>query len=319
MLGCQETLTKTLFIMKKFSLSQGLPLEKHLITVIIVSVLLVSALAGVLFVELAQANPIMNFYSDVSPPEGAQPPIIIIHTPTNGSSHPDDVTLAFDVAVPRITGDGALNAVTKIYYEASWVKNEIIVAEQRHGSFSIDLSDMRSGSHSVTIYAVGVGYIQTGEEFHEEGNIVWSYNYYDKFEMTGYSTVSFIKDRIPPKITVSNPQNRTYDTSNVELDFTVSEAASEILYCLDGKENQTITGNTTLTGLENGAHNVTLYASDLAGNNATPKTLHFTVAAFPVVPIVAAIATAAVSCGLGLLIYFKKRVGQETLTKKRVL
>ena len=293
--------------MKKFILSQGLPLEKQLITPIIVSILLFSALAGAFFVEPAKANPIMNFYTDVSPPEGAQPPIITIYSPKNGSSYSNDVTLTFGVTVPRITGDEALNKITKIYYEASWKTKEIIVAEGRHGTgFSIDLSYVRAGNHSVTIYAVGVGRIRTDKEFHEEGDVVWSYNYYDRFEMTGYSSVSF-KDFIPPKITVSNLQNRTYDTSSVELDFTVSEAASQILYCLDGKENQTITGNMTLTGLENGAHNVTLYASDLAGNDANPKTLHFTVAAFPIVPVVAAITTAALSCGLGLLIYFKKR------------
>ena len=261
---------------------------------------------GAFFVKWTHANPVIVVYNDVSPPEGAQPPIITIYAPTNGSSYPIDVTLAFNVAVPRITGDEALNKITKIYYEASWKTKEIIVAEGRHGSFSIDLSNAPAGNLSVTIYAVGVGRIRTGKEFHEEGDVVWSYNYYDRFEMTGYSSVSF-KDFIPPKITVSNLQNRTYDTSSVELDFTVSEAASQILYCLDGKENQTITGNMTLTGLENGAHNVTFYASDLAGNDANPRTLHFTVAAFPIVPVVAAIATVALSCGLGLLIYFKKR------------
>ena len=294
--------------MKKFILSQGLPLEKQLITPIIVSVLFFSALAGAFIVKPAKANPIMNFYTDISPPEGAQPPIITIITPKNGSSYQFDVTLTFGVAVPIITGDEALNRITKIYYKASWKKKTIIVAEDPlgWGSFSIDLSNTPGGNLSVTIYAVGVGRIRTGKEFHEEGDLVWSYNYYDRFEMTGYSSVSFIKDFIPPKITVSNPQNRTYDTSSVELDFTISEAASEILYCLDGKENQTITGNMTLTGLENGAHNITFYASDLAGNHANPKTLHFTVATFPIVPVVGAITTAALICGLGLLIYFKK-------------
>ena len=136
----------------------------------------------------------------------------------------------------------------------------------------------------------------------------------DPFGQRFLDIIEVVRNHIVCK-TVSNPQNRIYDTSSVELDFTVSEAASEILYCLDGKENQTITGNMTLTGLENGTHNVTFYASDLAGNDANPKTLHFTVAAFPIVPVVAAITTATLSCGLGLLIYFKKpKVGSGDKT-----
>ena len=292
--------------------------KKMRVAAIIVTVFLFSNVAGGFFVGSTQANPIINLYNDVSPPEGAQPPIITIHTPTNGSHYPKDVTLAFDVAVPRITGDEALDGITKIYYEASWKTKEIIVAERRHGSFSIDLSDVRGGNLSVTIYAVGVGYIQTGEDFREEGDAIWSYNYYDRFEMTGYSSVSFIKDLIPPKITVQSPQNTTYSSSDVELGFTVSEETSEMLCCLDGKENQTATGSVTLTGLENGAHNVTVYASDLAGNAATPKTLFFNVNApepFPIIPVTASIATAGtVSLCLGLLMYFKKHKTLQNTT-----
>ena len=316
-----RNLDKNVFIENKGWISQGLLVEKKTrITAIIISALLFSAVAGAFFVKSTQANPIMNVYRDVSPPEGAQAPIITIHTPTNGSSYPKNVTLTFDVTAPNTTGDKALDAITKIYYKASWETKEIISAEKHFGSFSINLSDVRGGNLSVTIYAVGVGYIKTGEEFREGSardstgepiDIVWSYTYYDRFEMTSYSTVSFIKDLVPPMITVRSPPNSTYATSDVELDFTVSEATSEILYCLDGKENQTITGSLTLTGLENGAHNVTLYAADLAGNNATPKTLFFTVdlpESFPIMPVTASIAAVAiVSFGLGLLVYFKKR------------
>ena len=292
--------------------------KKPCLAAVIISALLFSAVAGGFFVGSTQANPIINVYNDVSPPEGAQPPIITIHTPTNGSSYPNYVTLAFDVAVPRISGDEALDGITKIYYEASWKTKEIIVAERRHGSFSIDLSDVRGGNLSVTIYAVGVGYIQTGEDFREEGDVIWSYNYYDRFEMTGYSSVSFIKDLIPPMINFQSPQNTTHLSPDVEVGFTVNEVTSEVLYCLDGKENQTATGIVTLTGLENGTHNVTLYAADLAGNTATPKTLYFNVNApepFPITAVTASIATAAtMSLCLGLLMYFKKRKTLQNTT-----
>jgi hypothetical protein len=216
------------------------------------------------------------------------------------------------VTIPKTNSDKSLDTVTKIYYKGSWETNEIIVAEGCFGFFSIDLSDVRGGNLSVTIYAVGVDYIETGEDFREENGVIRSYNYYDRFEMTGYSTVSFIKDLIPPRISVLSPQNKTYVTSDVEVDFTVSEAVSQILYCLDGKENQTITGSVTLTGLAEGAHNVTLYAADLAGNAAASKTLFFSVdlpESFPIVPVAASVtALAVVSASLlSLLMYFKKR------------
>jgi hypothetical protein len=126
--------------------------------------------------------------------------------------------------------------------------------------------------------------------------------------MTGYSTVSFIKDLVSPRISFLFPPNRPCVTSDVELDFTVSEAASEILYCLDGKENQTVTESVALTGLKEGAHNVTLYAADLAGNAAAPKTLVFNVdlpEIFPIMPVTAPIATVTI-VSVGLLAYFKK-------------
>ena len=263
---------------------------------------------AVVEVQIAQANPIISVYRDVSPPASTQAPIITIHTPKNGSSYPKNITLTFDVTIPETNGDKSLDAVTKIYYKGSWEPNEITVSEGCRGFFSIDLSDVQGGNLSVTIYAVGFGYIETGEDYREENDVIWSYNYYERFEMTGYSTVSFIKDVVSPRITVLSPPNRTYVTPDVKLDFTVSEAASQILYCLDGKENQTVTGSVTLRGLAEGAHNVTLYAADLAGNAAEPKTLFFNVdlsESFPVVPVAAAVAVVVV-VGLGLLVYFAK-------------
>jgi hypothetical protein len=263
---------------------------------------------GAFFAEGTQANPIIVVYNDVAPPENAQAPIITIYSPLNGSSYPKELTLTFEVSVHQTSGDEAIDAIPKIYYKASWETKEITVAEGSHGPLSIDLSDVRGGNHSVTIFAVGEGLIDTREEHREENGIVYSYHYFDRFEMIGYSTVSFIKDVVPPWISLLSPQNATYASSDVELDYAVNEVA-EILYCLDGKENQTATGSVTLTGLENGAHSVTLYASDLAGNAATPKTLFFNVDVpepFPTLVTAVSVAIVAVVC-TGLLLCFKKR------------
>jgi hypothetical protein len=100
----------------------------------------------------------------------------------------------------------------------------------------------------------------------------------------------------------------TFVEPEVSLNFTVNEAFSKIAYSIDGQEKAFIAGNTTLTGLAYGAHNIRVYAWDTAGNVGASETLTFTIAeSFPVAPVAAAsVAAVAVVC-VGLLFYFKKR------------
>jgi parallel beta-helix repeat protein len=88
-------------------------------------------------------------------------------------------------------------------------------------------------------------------------------------------------DKRPPIIEVFSPNpNITVTTRELLLNFTVNEATSQINYSLDGAANVTITANTTipLDGFYNGDHNIVVYAADLAGNQAAPKMVHFTLA-----------------------------------------
>jgi hypothetical protein len=62
----------------------------------------------------------------------------------------------------------------------------------------------------------------------------------------------------------------------------------------------------TLEGLLDGAHNLTLFATDAAGNIGSSETMYFTVDV-PEPPVVPVIAVAAIVIGVGLLVYFKKR------------
>jgi parallel beta-helix repeat protein len=121
-------------------------------------------------------------------------------------------------------------------------------------------------------------------------------------------------DATVPSITVLSPENKTYDASSIPLNFTVNEPVLQITYSFDGAENITITGNTTLTGLANGDHNLTIYAKDEAGNLGVSETINFTVAKqpepepFPTATVAAVSgASAAVVVSAGLVVYFKKR------------
>jgi hypothetical protein len=282
-------------------------------TLALVLALLFSAAAGSQEFSLGNANPYHREaqFTEIPPPAGTQAPVITIHTPQNGSFYPKNLTLTFDVTIPQTNGDKSLDAIVELYYRTRWEPTEIAIPQEGIGdsaSFSIDLSELRGGSQSITITVVGYGSYETSQDFDEESFTMTSH--YETFKLASSSTVVFTKDVVTPRISVLSPQdNVTYVTSEVELYFSVNEAVSQILYCLDGKENQSITGSTILTGLSEGAHNVTLFAADLAGNIAASKTVFFNVdlpESFPVAPATIGIASMAMTAA-GLLVYFKKR------------
>jgi hypothetical protein len=272
---------------------------------------------GAVSIDFAQANPYHREadWTEVPPPAGTQAPIIAIHAPQNGSYYPKNLNLTLDVIIPKTNGDISVDyGVSELYYVGSWKPNEITYIAKNFGentSFSINLAAIPGGNLSVTLYAVGVGYYVTSEEFDAETYTMITH--FATFEMNSYSTVSFIKDLVPPRVTVQSPQNTTYNSSEFKLDFTVNEEVSQIHFSLDGKVNQTFTGNNDLTGLTNGEHNVVLYVADLAGNEVSSKTVFFSVNVpepFPVVPAIAVSVTSIVAVvGLGLLVYLKKRLG----------
>jgi hypothetical protein len=116
-------------------------------------------------------------------------------------------------------------------------------------------------------------------------------------------------DFTAPTVLVLSPENKNYTTSSILLNFTLNEPASQIKYSLDGSENATIAENITLTELSNGNHNVTIYATDVAGNVGVSETISFIVAVpeqFPTTLVGVSVVTIAFIGGI-LLVYFKKR------------
>ena len=79
-------------------------------------------------------------------------------------------------------------------------------------------------------------------------------------------------------------------------------------YCCARKrarqENATINANTTLTGFSESDHNLTVYATDKAGNAGASETIYLNV--FPTTLVIASVVTVTV-IGIVLLVYFKKR------------
>jgi parallel beta-helix repeat protein len=72
-------------------------------------------------------------------------------------------------------------------------------------------------------------------------------------------------DYIPPVLSVISPENKTYTTDNLAVNFTL-EKIVKATYSLDGNKTVPLQKDTVLTGLSEGIHNLTVYAEDDFGN-----------------------------------------------------
>ena len=131
----------------------------------------------------------------------------------------------------------------------------------------------------------------------------------DRYPLTQPFNSEFYAPKIPPKISLLSPVNQEFNESSVPLLFTVDKQAVWISYSLDGQDNITITGNTTIAGLSSGLHNVTVYAKDEFENMWVSETVSFSVAEvpFPTALVAVAFIASAVAVSAALLVYFKKR------------
>jgi parallel beta-helix repeat protein len=198
-----------------------------------------------------------------------------------------------------------------------------------HNNFINNPMQAYDGSFSPSPFSVN-----TWDNGYPSGGNYWS-DYHTKYPNateisdsgignTPYVIDSQNKDQYPlmepftttaPKISISAPVNQIFNETSVHLNFIVDKQVNWIGYSLDGKDNVTITGNTTIAGLSNGFHTLVVYANDTFGNMGASETVTFTVAVpepFPVIPVAAASSAVAIAGGLGVLIYFKKRKHQPT-------
>jgi hypothetical protein len=202
------------------------------------------------------------------------PPTVSIVSPENKTYPLADVTLTFSLNERTSWMGYSLNSQTNVTIAGNTT-----------------LTGLSDGTHSLTVY--------TEDLF---GNIGSS------------ETVTFTVDTIHLIIYILSPENKTYTTDTIPLNFTVTRTTSWIAYSLDGHANVTITGNTTLTGLPNGLHNLTIYAKDTAGNTGTSETVYFSIktqqsASFPITEVAAAAVaiTVIIAIAAAALLLKKKR------------
>ena len=211
-------------------------------------------------------------HMNVHIPHAETPPSIIVLSPENKTYSTNAVPLAFTVNESTSWNGYSLDGQGNVTVTG----NATIVG-------------LSEGSHTITIYASDTS-----------GN------------MGSSETVYFAVDTVPPSIRILSPENRTYTSDSVSLSFSINEPASWIGYSLDSQANITVAGNTTISGLADGSHNLILYANDTGGNMAASELIHFTVETqdepqqeelFPPTWILATVAIAAL-VGASFLFYF---------------
>jgi hypothetical protein len=292
--------------------------------------LLFSVATGTQLVQFGAANPFSQsaYSGETSASAGVKPPVISITFPENNMVYnTNNLSLTFNVSTDSKTIGGGFHMITstsiqEVYFTGDWLNNTIKIyyspdmedrkknitktyymGEYRDNSSGIDLGNLSvpltnipDGNHSIIVAATGIG-----SEF-------YIFNWYI-FHTSGRASVQFTIDSSSPSVTLLSLENKTYETPDIALNFTVNEQASHVAYSLDGQKNATIAGNTTLPGLADGAHNVTIYATDEAGNIGASETVYFSVEVPQPVPVQFAIVPVAAIAviGMGLLVYFKKR------------
>ena len=289
-------------------------MKKTALMLLFILSLLISALAVILFVSLGKANPYMGGYffsGEVSPEAvGATPPLIIIHSPQENNTYGcPDILLTFNVSVGE-TSANTHQGIDYVYYKGDWEEGRHLASYHATmlslTEYSINVT-VPEGKHAIMIWAYEEGTYWEDTAMYEfyAGAKGRAYT----FHITGSESVIFTVDTTSPTVSVLSVKNETYRTSEVPLDFTVNESVSQINYCLDGHENVAVAGNTTLTGLSNGEHSLTVYATDEAGNAGASETITFSVdVPFPATLVLASASGVSVVVA-GLLMYFKRRNG----------
>ena len=165
------------------------------------------------------------------------PPTIQIVLPENKTYFANTVSLNFTVGEPT-----------------SWTGYRVDGQQNVTVAANATVTGLSDGPHTIVVYANDT-----------VGN------------MGASNAVHFSIDTVPMNINLLIPENETYMTSSISLNFTVNKPTSWRGYSLDGQNNVTIATNTTLSGLSDGAHYVVAYANDTAGKMGASSVIRFTI------------------------------------------
>ena len=201
------------------------------------------------------------------------PPEISIQSPKNQAYNASEVLVTFTVN----------EACSRFGYSLDGKKNVVV-----DGNTTI--TGLLDGTHSLVVFATDLA-----------GN--------SKSSVTNFTIATV------PVVLIVSPKNTRYEVAvpklaNLTLNFVVSEFTYAMAYSLDDCENQSISGNTTLTGLASGSHSIVVFASDASGNIGRSATVTFALAQTEPFPTLLVIPVSAVVAAVAALVYWRKRKRQ---------
>ncbi len=284
-------------------------------TLTVILLLLFSFMALPMLINLTKANPIGML------PTAPEPLIIKFLSPKNSSNClQDSLAITFSLQNPTLGGADSLTYM--IDGSTKGDINGVITAKEGERfvgyfdfvnySATLKLSDLTDGWHTLTINAKGTSPYDPSKG--EMGSISDTLA-----EVYGSDSIQFLYDVAVPSVTVLIEENQNYTTSNVPLNFVLSEKTDWLAYSLDNQTQIMITGNTTLTDLSEGLHTLTVYANDTVGRKGNSQTITFNVIPetqettanqadakpFPTLLVVSTVVVIVV-VAVASLIYFKK-------------
>jgi hypothetical protein len=285
-------------------------MKKAALTLILILTILPLTLVGVHTIQVANAN----FYAEATtlPPQGTIPPTITV---TN-SENQNVTQLQVNIASASCPTKYSSFSLPRVYYKGDWMTNESF-ADYGY-TLTLPLNNASSGTHIVIVRAEQGCFYENEDGvpyyFRTNSSIVVKFIIEDAQPFYAKILATFDFDISLPNVSVLSLENNTFVSSIVPLEFTVNDLVTQISYSLDGQNNVTIAGNTTLTGLSNGAHNVTVYYTDIVGKAGASETAYFNVdIPSPTSLVVAASGTLTGIAAVGVLVYFKRHKREAEL------
>ena len=214
--------------------------------------------------------------------------LFTLYSPLNGTynSHFLDLNLSFTV--------GLGIRYTLYYYLDGKYGDEIPFtvenATEMHVTYPANaftkLPELSEGPHSLTIYIICSGLMRSIPS--NNGTVYFTI---DTDNSEGFVPQPVV-DLTPPEILYLYVENQTINQTSTRVFFQIYEPwkIRQVTYCIDREENKTLPNDTmvgdveithyyvtNLTKLTSGYHNITIYATDSAGNTGPSKTVTFQV------------------------------------------
>lgn len=272
-------------------------------------VILLLTISGI---DLSSGNPYSQAIYKGTIDAPSQPIINISMPPNNSAYNRNSLSFSISVSIEKTNDLKYQEFLSRVYYTCDWLSGDTYIYKYYNANSNnipdtisqfdhiLNLTSIPIGEHYITFYAIEAGFYYP------------SLSEYYMLSSNASSTIAFTIDTQPPNVSLLL-HNQTYDMSSISLNFTLDQPASKITYVLDGQGNVTISGNTTLSDLSYGTHNLTVYAFDTAGNVGASETVFFTITepVYMLTFISALVLVVCVSVAVACLVVFFHRVKRK--------